>query len=120
MVFIARKLGFASVQIQLEDDLRTWQIQPVQESAQHFFEHKLPGHNYCFIKLGIKFPKTASTSHTDVPKEFCMMSELVAEGWAKAVKSWQAQKNLPLRFDQEVSRPNPMETISSIKPLPVR
>lgn len=124
VVVVARKLGFTSVQIQLEDDLRTWQILPALDGEQHFFQHKLPGHRYCFIKLGIKFPQSTATNannFANVPKEFCMMSELVAEGWAKAVKSWQTQRRMPLRFDlPPVPQPDPMDALSPIKPLPAR
>jgi UDP-GlcNAc:undecaprenyl-phosphate GlcNAc-1-phosphate transferase len=118
VVFIARKLGFTSVQIQLEDDVRSWQLQPVENAAQHFFQHKLPGHRYCFIKLGINSPKTApaATNFAEIPKEFCMMSELVAEGWSKAVKTWQIQKGMPLRFHVlEASQDPPIAVFSAAK-----
>ena len=119
VVFIARKLGFTSVQIQLEDDVQQWQIVPVSDTEQHFFQHKLPGHRYCFIKLGIKYPHPTSTNYSDIPKEFCMMSELVAEGWAKAIKSWQIQRGFPLRFDLlTLTDPDPAEAMPPIKPLP--
>ena len=55
-VFIARKLGFDSVHIQMEDGERSWQINPVGGKNQRCFLHRLPGGPSCFIKLGIIRP----------------------------------------------------------------
>lgn len=98
-VFIARKLGFSSVEIQLEDDLRRWHLGICSPAEEHYFKYQLPGHRYCFIKFGIKAPENLKNSYDNIPKEFCMMSELVAEGWAKAVATWKVQRQMPLRFE---------------------
>jgi UDP-GlcNAc:undecaprenyl-phosphate GlcNAc-1-phosphate transferase len=129
-VFIARKLGFDTVRIRLEDQERTWPV-PAAGGDHHFFRHPLPGHVGCFIELGVACPKTGG--HTDsgetakigqskaraksgatgrkngngtppadgesVGKEFGILSELLAEGWARAIAVWEKQNQLPLRFD---------------------
>ena len=55
-VFIARKLGFDTVRIRLEDQERTWPV-PAAGGNHHFFRHPLPGHVGCFIELGVACPK---------------------------------------------------------------
>ena len=116
VVFIARKLGFTSVQIQLKDGVRTWQITPVQTGAEHFFQYKLPGHRYCFIKLAIKFVNADSNNFANVPKEFYIMSELIAEGWSKAMTTWHTQRGLPLCFDPQT---NPQaSSVATLSPNP--
>jgi UDP-GlcNAc:undecaprenyl-phosphate GlcNAc-1-phosphate transferase len=52
-VFVARKLGFDTVRIRLEDNERTWQITPANGDNRRVFQHQLPGHRYCFIELGV-------------------------------------------------------------------
>ncbi|HEX5399861.1 MAG TPA: MraY family glycosyltransferase [Verrucomicrobiae bacterium] len=95
-VFIARKLGFNTVRIRLEDDERTWQIGPVDEVNRQLFQHPLPNHPYCFIEMGVIGP-VAEGSYAST--EFSILSELLAEGWAKAVAAWEKQSQLPVRFD---------------------
>ena len=130
-VFIARKLGFVTVRIRLEDDERMWQITPANEDRCRLFKHQLPGHRHCFIELGVVRPEagggatngdtvrngqaktwaksrstrpangngTPSAGGADVPREFSILSELLAEAWAKAIGAWEKQNQLPLRFD---------------------
>jgi UDP-GlcNAc:undecaprenyl-phosphate GlcNAc-1-phosphate transferase len=130
-VFIARKLGFVTVRIRLEDDERMWQITPASEDSCRLFKHQLPGHRHCFIELGVVRPEagggttngdtakngqaktwaksrstrpangngTPPASGADVPREFSILSELLAEAWAKAIRAWEKQNQLPLRFD---------------------
>jgi UDP-GlcNAc:undecaprenyl-phosphate GlcNAc-1-phosphate transferase len=131
-VFIARKLGFDTVRIRLEDDERTWQITPANGGNNcRLFQHHLPGHRYCFIELGVVRPqaggdansgdtpeigrsKARSKSRTirptngngtppadgaNVPREFSILSDLLAEAWAKAIVAWEKQHQLPARFD---------------------
>jgi len=130
-VFIARKLGFATVRIRLEDDERMWQITPASEDSCRLFKHQLPGHRYCFIELGVVRPEagggatngdtlkngqaktwakscatrqangngTPPAGGANVPREFSILSELLAEAWAKAIAAWEKQNQLPARFD---------------------
>jgi UDP-GlcNAc:undecaprenyl-phosphate GlcNAc-1-phosphate transferase len=133
-VFIARKLGFDTVRIRLEDGERTWQITPVNGGGRRLFKQPLPGHRYCFIELGLvrpgaggdinsgntaKFQQSKARTKDDpashrpdgngtssatgafvaVEKEFSILSELLAEGWVRAVAAGEKQNQLPVRFD---------------------
>jgi hypothetical protein len=130
-VFIARKLGFVTVRIRLEDDERMWQITPANEDSCRLFKHQLPGHRNCFIELGVIRPETGGEATNgdalkngqgrtwaksratrrmngnetppvggaDIPREFSILSELLAEAWAKAIVAWEKQNQLPARFD---------------------
>jgi UDP-GlcNAc:undecaprenyl-phosphate GlcNAc-1-phosphate transferase len=122
--FVARKLGFTSMRVRLEDGERTWQILPVNGDNESHFKYKLPGHRYCFIELSVTCPEAGNTcfvrrrprlkgnvpykkakipNATDVatvPKEdFSLLSELLAEGWAKAVGIWSKQNDMLPRLD---------------------
>ncbi len=113
-VFIARKLGFDTVRIRLEDGERTWQITPARAGHCRLFRHPLPGHRYCFIELGVLQPvagadaaKSGASRQTNrngkspaaVAKEFNILGELLAESWARAIAAWEKQNQLPVRFD---------------------
>jgi len=118
-VFVARKLGFDTVRIRLEDDERTWQKNPTDGNNLCLFRHKLTGQRYCFVELGVICPTDSvnigtgdsakdcvsdysngnSTESEDIAKKFKILSELLAEGWAKALSSWKKQHQLPARFD---------------------
>lgn len=149
-VFIARKLGFDTLRIRLEDDERAWQITSVGGDAYRFFTHQLPGHRYCFIELGVIRPQTDGdannkdtleigrskvrtnnlssrlkngneTPHSggaDLPREFSILSELLAEAWARAITIWEKQNQLPARFDGlETPRPEkPPKEIPGAQP----
>jgi UDP-GlcNAc:undecaprenyl-phosphate GlcNAc-1-phosphate transferase len=102
-VFIARKLGHDWVHIRLEDDERTWHIRHVNENDLHLFRHKLPGHRDCFLELGVSRLKTkdatspAGAGAFDL-QEYSILSDLLAEGWAKAIAAWEKQNQRPVRF----------------------
>jgi len=129
-VFIARKLGFDTVRIQLEDDERTWQITPGSGDNCRLFRHNMPSHPERFIELGVvrseargdansgdtakilrttvltKSGASRQMSGSGTPaivehdeREFSILSELLAEAWAKAVAVWEKQHQLPARFD---------------------
>ncbi|MGA2852660.1 MAG: MraY family glycosyltransferase [Verrucomicrobiota bacterium] len=130
-VFIARKLGFDTVRIRLEDGERTWQMPAASGNNHTLFRHQLPGHGSCFIELGADCPKADEDTNggdtakigqsiartksgascrkngngippangTPAAKEFDILSELLAEGWARAIAVWEKQNQLPARFD---------------------
>jgi hypothetical protein len=128
-VFIARKLGFDTVRIRLEDDERAWKITPDSGDNCRFFRHSLSSHRYCFIELGVVRPKAGGDANsgdtakirrtktrtkscassqtnvngtppdTHVEREFSILSELLAEAWAKAIAAWEKQNQLSARFD---------------------
>jgi UDP-GlcNAc:undecaprenyl-phosphate GlcNAc-1-phosphate transferase len=125
-VFIARKLGFDTVLIRLEDGERTWAIELGDGNDLCLFRHKLPGHYDCFIEFGVSCPKMEAgtkSRRTLARQKFCgscaktktissngnaadfvskdcaIISELLAEGWAKSLAAWEKQNQLPLRFN---------------------
>jgi hypothetical protein len=56
-----------------------------------------------------------------VPKEYSTLSDLLAEGWAKAIATWEKQNQLPVRFDGQespTSEKSPGE-LAAGKPLPL-
>ena len=59
-VFIARKLGFDTVRIRLEDSERTWLTPSADAGHLCLFRHPLPGHAGCFIELGVDCPKAGA------------------------------------------------------------
>lgn len=122
--FAARKLGFASVRIRLEDGERTWQLAHVTDGKDNcFFRHPLPGHRHCFIEFGVtcrmagdiaKVPrppgpksclpcmmnvtKASLAGCAAISKEFDTLSDLLAEGWVKSIIVWEKYNHSPLRF----------------------
>jgi UDP-GlcNAc:undecaprenyl-phosphate/decaprenyl-phosphate GlcNAc-1-phosphate transferase len=66
-VFIARKLGFDTVRIRLEDDERTWRINPSNGNGCRLFPHPLPGHRDCFIELGVLRPSVGGDTKDGEP-----------------------------------------------------
>ncbi|MEI8291300.1 MAG: MraY family glycosyltransferase [Verrucomicrobiota bacterium] len=118
VVFIARKLGFATVRIRLKDEEKTWALSspgPVKNCP--VFRHVLPGYKYCFIEMQIACPCVTESSNAELCKK-CektndILADLVAEGWIKAVRDWKKTTQLPLRFDARMSHSPAGE-----KPLP--
>ncbi|HEY5041228.1 MAG TPA: MraY family glycosyltransferase [Verrucomicrobiae bacterium] len=112
VVFIARKLGFSSVQMRLEDAEKNWELTGTSLETRKSFQHKLPGHKFCFLELTVSCPdpKSSSTDADAIVTEshintFQILSELLAEGWAKAVGDWQKRNQLPARFDARLNVP---------------
>jgi UDP-GlcNAc:undecaprenyl-phosphate GlcNAc-1-phosphate transferase len=111
VVFIARKLGFASLRIRLEDDEKVWKWATMDEKNSYRFQHKLPGHRYCFLEL-------AADSALPNKATLKILSDLVAEAWAKAVHVWKTKHQLQPRFDARKGSPagempNPMSTLQT-------
>jgi hypothetical protein len=42
----------------------------------------------------------SSAEGTPVPQEFNILSQLLAEGWARAIAAWEKQNQLPVRFNE--------------------
>ncbi len=102
-VFIARKLGYAFIRIRLEDEKKTWRLADdgVDEKDCRFFKHAMPGRKHCFIELGVPDLKDAYPAVNETV--FKISSDLLAEGWVKAVHAWEARTQLPVRFDSSVT-----------------
>jgi UDP-GlcNAc:undecaprenyl-phosphate GlcNAc-1-phosphate transferase len=104
VAFIARKLGFARVQIRLEDGEKIWQLVEINEEDCQHYQHQLPGHRYCFLNLSVPCQSLEGTMVRDTYKaEYETLSELLAEGWIKAVAAWEKQHQLPIRFDRRMT-----------------
>jgi UDP-GlcNAc:undecaprenyl-phosphate GlcNAc-1-phosphate transferase len=130
VVFIARKLGFSRVLIRLEDGEKTWQLDDTrkEECKLHYrsFQHKLPGHRYCFLELRVAWPddKTDSTGEVCNPSEpelnnLSILAELVAEAWCKAITDWKKLHKLRPRFDARPKAQADGETSLSKTILPL-
>jgi UDP-GlcNAc:undecaprenyl-phosphate GlcNAc-1-phosphate transferase len=115
-VFIARKLGFAGVHVQLEDRGKTWQLLPADDNHDCRFHHTLPGHPGCYLELAALCPQAGarrSPLPAASPLGSCVMgcskssritAELLAEGWVKAVAAWKKHNRLPVRFDARTTQ----------------
>ena len=104
VVFIARKLGFASLRIRLEDDEKVWQWAGMDEKNCYRFRHKLPGHRYCFVEF-------TAPGHVSNKATLKILSDLLAEAWAKALHIWKTKHQLRARFDSRKALPAASEPI---------
>jgi UDP-GlcNAc:undecaprenyl-phosphate GlcNAc-1-phosphate transferase len=102
-VFITRKLGYSGILIRLEDDEKTWRLADINKEDCVVFRHKLPGHRYCFLELlaprRLVEERQAISARAFNETTFKIVGDLLAEGWAKAVCTWEKQHQLPARFD---------------------
>jgi len=146
--WIARKLGFAGLRIQLQDGEQVWNMIPcvagvkcIKQSKPdtedswklgaadacccHVFRHHLPGHPSCQVELqtpklgdplaGQNQPTLSVKLQVDCQQKFQIVSELLAEGWAKSLVNWHKQNNLPVTFKPPASSPAGQNLVS---PLP--
>ena len=111
--FIASKLGFGSLRIRLADQEKTWQLTggPTGENGWSFCQH-LPGHAECEIELTAPATTDPDKKTSAIPclankKTFKILSDLLAEGWVKAVVRWEQEHALPPRFTDDKSAPAP-------------
>jgi UDP-GlcNAc:undecaprenyl-phosphate GlcNAc-1-phosphate transferase len=81
------------------------------------FRHQLPGQPNCFIELeSPKAPPNLGNAGTDrcqipqavrsqiSPTKFGIVSEVLAEGWAKSVKDWHRKNKQPICFKPSAPR----------------
>src|SRR5208283_5007462 len=54
--FIARKLGFAGMQIRLENSEKKWQLVEMNEEGCQHYQHPWPGHPGCFLNFSAPSP----------------------------------------------------------------
>lgn len=120
VVFIARKLGFASIRLRLEDEEKQWPLTGTGTELGRSFKYPLPGHKYCFLELSVA-DHDAKASPADglgnlseaALNKFSILSELVAESWGKAVADWKKRHQLPARFDARPKMPVAVDTAKS-------
>jgi UDP-GlcNAc:undecaprenyl-phosphate GlcNAc-1-phosphate transferase len=105
LVFIARKLGFASVRIQLEADERVWPLISAQPDPLHVktFRHKFGRKRVCLLEFNVACPPPSLAAGEEISgaalHRFSIQAELVAEGWNKAIKDWKRlHHTLPTHF----------------------
>ena len=104
--FIARKLGFAGLRIQLGATEKNWPLNETSGENVWRIEQKLPGHPECRLTLTAAAPapdeKTSAPSRFRDQAAFEIVGELLAEGWVKAVHEWVCRNPpAPLRFNDQ-------------------
>ncbi|HXI69430.1 MAG TPA: MraY family glycosyltransferase [Verrucomicrobiae bacterium] len=121
VIFMARKLGFDSVQIRLEDGEKHWRLTSLDTQNCRLFRHAVSGHKYCFLELGIASKSARRPPATGVSIKTTSVSDiladLLAEGWGQALSDWQTIHGLPLRFDSCPLVPPMDETSQPYSPV---
>jgi len=120
VVYIARKLDFYSVRIQLLDEEKSWKIDPSPAPNLETYRHVLNGHKHCFVELAVvttELPDADPNALSDPRLNTCsILADLVAEGWNKAMKDWMHQHQLPARFDAKTAGPTVLKIAGKDKP----
>ena len=120
LVFVAQRMGFTSVKLTLDNGAKCWE-QPGLNNDTHLSRHEIrDGHGGI---LELRAPKTIPALQTPAAgrtvenhevfstrladhKIFCIMSELLGEGWSNAAKNWDA--NHQVRLDDETATAAPV------------
>jgi hypothetical protein len=115
LVFSAQRLGFSSVKMTLADGQRVWE-QPNGCSGARSMVQVLQGGHFGHLELTAPYCPEEAVSHPgsqDCGKSFCpcvsdgrvfeIVSELLAEGWVKGVRSSGHENSAPLRFDTKLT-----------------
>ena len=102
VVFMAKKLGFSSVRIRLDDGEKIWRLDELTVIELQLLRHDLPGQKNCFLELGVVRPGPESSVAEGVngtsESTYNVLADLLAEGWIKAVSDWTRINQLPVRF----------------------
>ena len=100
--FIARKLGFGGVRIRMAAGEKNWNFAGTAGENCWSFAQKLPGHPECELLLTACADAATEANQKRFRDQaaFEIISELLAEGWVKAVNEWRCRHHpAPLRFD---------------------
>ena len=119
LVFAAQRLGFNYISLTLADGQRVWEHTNKCELC-HSVRHELQGGRFGILEL--KAPACTSDDTDSAPdrswsqacerpfcpcvseeKVFGIVSDLLAEGWAKAAMKSNAGEQTPFRFDRTVA-----------------
>jgi hypothetical protein len=103
LVFVARKLGFSEVKLTHVDGQFSWQAEGSSATAWSA-SYQLQGGQFGMLKLsshsGTQARAAIENDSGQIPlrgianeRLFEILSELVAEAWAKTANSWRKQKN---------------------------
>jgi len=100
LVFVARKLGYVKVRLELEGGEKTWQLPDMVEADCFCSRRELPGKFRGILELCAprSMPDQKKFSDMDETK-FRILGDLIAEGWTKAARVWEQSRRLPVRFD---------------------
>ena len=100
LVFVARKLGYVKVRLELDNVEKTWQSPGVTGADCSTSIHQLPCGPSNVMELSAPCSALVGKklSETDETK-FRILGDLVAEGWAKAARVWEKSHRLPVRFE---------------------
>ena len=121
LVFASQRLGFNYVRLTLAGEQRVWE-QNHESDTIHSARHELQAGRFGILELrapaceisdmdaaracswpsGCERPCCPCVSQEKV---FGILSELLAEGWAKAAIRWNSGEQRPLRFDSRLTRP---------------
>lgn len=95
---MARKLGFAELRLSGPDGLRRWYA-PVQTTDKlHQSRHELHVEGRT-IYLTLRASAKAMNEH-----KFHLLSELLAEAWVQASRSWSEARNEPFAFSRNTTQ----------------
>jgi hypothetical protein len=121
LVFVAQKLGFSYVHLTLADGQRVWE-QANGGEPSYEARHELQGGRFGILVVkapacesGHEDPASRCPRSPDCERPLCpcisevrafeVISDLLAEGWAKAAMKLNGGQQKPLRFDGRVSLP---------------
>jgi UDP-GlcNAc:undecaprenyl-phosphate GlcNAc-1-phosphate transferase len=117
LVFIARKLGYVKVRLELEDGEKIWQLPDVAGADCCCSRHELSGGTSNILELyasrSLPGQEKFSSEHET---KFRILGDLIAEGWIKAARVWERSHQSPVRFD---TRKTPAASAAdSLRPQP--
>ncbi len=134
LIFIVQRLGFNSVSLTLADGVRVWKNSEIT-GPMHKWRHSLRSGHAGVLELTapvngqneeqpIDTPALESDSVTEAVtisnrKLFDILCELVAEGWLKATRNWEVDKQTVLSFSSKaIIRGKLSRSSSELAPLP--
>ena len=106
LIFVAQRLGYTSVKLTFENRIKCWEHPSAFVPTRHSRHELRDGHGGILELQAPKIsgdsappPADPSAEHGEIfstrladPKVFCIMSELLAEGWANATKNWDVRR----------------------------
>ncbi len=125
LTFAARKLGFASLRLTLENGARAWRRPDLGQSVE-CFRYELQCGCAGALEFGVPRPSQGLPAPSESPgfvsaqgcDLFEILSELLAEAWVKAARSWLNDNGASLRFSRgqpaQAHRPNTTSAASLI------
>lgn len=117
LVFVAQRLGYTAVKLTAENRTKCWERPGIVGPLQHNRHELRDGHGGVLELWAPGTPGNESASSAgpdakaDDPfihrladhKVFCIMSELLAEGWANAAKNWDARQQMQEKISTTAS-----------------